>query len=68
MNYDNTVSVKCPMCGFENKLDKMAQDWYRIKDGDPFVMTCDSENGGCDRFFVARVTLSHNVTTALVDI
>lgn len=47
--------VKCPYCGFENEVE---HDVFYKKS---HLVTCDSEEGGCDRNFVADVAVS--VTT-----
>lgn len=64
MEFYGTLSIKCPMCGYVNKLSHTSQkEYYHIESGKPFVMCCDSEEGGCDRYFVAEVTLSASVET-----
>ena len=58
----DAVQIKCPYCGHEG--------FYSIKERyGPFVVLCDSEEGpGCDRYFVAKVSFTANVTTmSIVD-
>ena len=63
MQYHRTISIKCPMCGFVNKITPAQSDYLNAQDGKPFVMTCDNEEGGCDRYFVVEVTLSAAIKT-----
>jgi hypothetical protein len=51
------------MCGFVNKITPAQSDYLNAQDGKPFVMTCDNEEGGCDRYFVVEVTLSAAIKT-----
>jgi hypothetical protein len=68
MEYTWTVHIICPMCGHDNKLTSEALKLYNAKDGRPFVMTCDNEEGGCDRYFVAEIVLTPTVRTSTIDI
>ncbi len=42
------VKVKCPYCGFVNKVS-VENYWH------PRVVTCDIDEGGCERDFVLKV-------------
>ena len=54
LEYLYDIRVKCPYCGFENVIKaKSVNNSYH-----PNVVTCDSEEGGCDRFFGVKITLS----------
>ena len=48
--YTKVVRVKCPYCGFENKI-------YSGNDGEIDSMYCDVEEGGCDKLFGFQVNL-----------
>lgn len=61
MEFRIKLIVKCPMCGHLNKMDSRA--YYKVEPGRPFIMTCDSEEGGCDRYFVAQINVVANVKT-----
>lgn len=47
-----TITVKCPYCGA--RMNVAVTNDYRQKK----VVTCDMENGGCDKDFVVSVTVS----------
>lgn len=64
MEYNRPVSIKCPMCGTINKLKPRLIEAENIRNGIPFIFLCDNENGGCDRWFVAKITLQPTVKTA----
>jgi hypothetical protein len=61
MKYDRTLHVKCPMCGYDNKISEQQQNNLGVKEGRPFIVLCDNEEGGCDRYFVVEVTLTAHV-------
>jgi len=63
MYLSTTLLVKCPMCGHLNKLDTKAQQYYLVENDKPFIMTCDMEEGGCDRYFVCKIVLTSNIHT-----
>lgn len=48
------VKVKCPYCGFVNKIS--VENHWR-----PGVVTCDVDKGGCERDFVLKV--KHEIST-----
>jgi hypothetical protein len=48
------VEVKCPYCGISNKLLVDIDSVYIY----PRVVTCDMEEGGCDKDFVIKPHLS----------
>ena len=53
----DAVQIKCPYCECEG--------FYTIKDQrSPFVVLCEADYHGCDRYFVASVRFSAIVTTA----
>lgn len=68
MNYPYTISVKCPMCGHTNQVTDAWLDAIHAEYGKPFVMTCDNEEGGCDRVFVAKIVFTPSVRTSTVEI
>lgn len=54
------VRIRCPYCGTDG--------YYSITDSRPFVVLCDIESGGCDKYFAAKVRMFAIVTTmAIVD-
>ena len=67
MNYPYVIEVRCPMCKHVNTLDEKQLDYYSAKNNKPFVICCDSEEGGCDRYFVVKITLEPHVQTYIVD-
>ena len=40
------VAAECPYCGFKQEM--------RLGSGTQLVI-CDCDNGGCDRYYVARI-------------
>ena len=56
MKYNPIVTLKCPMCGHENKHVAVNENKK-----EPFTFFCDGEEGGCDRYFVAVIDIT--VTT-----
>lgn len=62
MKYSFPITVICPMCGIVNTLRPEIQ--RGVIDRKPFIVLCDGESGGCDRYFVAEVTLNVTVRTA----
>lgn len=52
------ITAKCPECGLENKVILN----YSINEYDPQIVTCDSDNGGCENYFAVRVKLLPEVT------
>ena len=55
MPMERYVHTTCPYCGKEAKVK--AEDNY----GEKKVVLCDSEEGGCDKYFVADITVFFNV-------
>jgi len=51
------VYSTCPYCGFKNGRYLQIQ-WHKH---DTFIVTCDSEEGGCDQEYVIRVEPSFQV-------
>lgn len=56
------ISAKCPYCGRPNKLPIDANN-FTGRD----IVNCDSENGGCDRYFVAFWTVAVRTDTKSID-
>ena len=52
---DFWAKVKCPYCGFE-QMARAHPQWFKQ------VVTCDLEEGGCDRDYVVRVAIQAVVT------
>ncbi len=53
MNYDyQWITATCPHCGFLNKISSQF-----LENRNPKAIYCDSEEGGCDKLFVVKVTL-----------
>lgn len=59
--FADAVQIRCPYCGTDG--------YYSITSMDsPFVVLCDIESGGCDKYFAAKVKLTATVTTmAIID-
>jgi transcription elongation factor Elf1 len=52
-----TAYFTCPYCGYSNHA------WVKMDDdGKPLVVSCDPENGGCDRYFVVIHHISVKTT------
>jgi transcription elongation factor Elf1 len=52
-----TAYFTCPYCGYSNHA------WVKMdEDNRPRVVTCDMENGGCDRDFVVNHHISIKTT------
>lgn len=50
-----TVKVTCPYCGniqYRNVKERCVV----------LLVSCESEEGGCDEYFVSRIVLSYDVT------
>lgn len=47
----------CPYCGYSNRMLVSLKHIRR-----PLVVTCDMENGGCDRYFVVMHAFSVETT------
>jgi hypothetical protein len=54
---------RCPHCGHENS------HWFGIWANCPEIVTCDSEEGGCDTYFAvtARVDVTVTVTPRKIE-
>ena len=64
MKYESAISIKCPMCGYTNVVGaRVLIEHYHAHDGSPFIFLCDSEEGGCDRYFVTQINLVASVHT-----
>ena len=44
------IEVKCPYCGTLNKVSVASEHYWH-----PRVVTCDIDEGGCERDFVLKV-------------
>ena len=53
------VEAVCPMCGFAGH--------FTFEDRAPRVILCPCDDGGCDRYYFAKVTLKAVVTTATIN-
>ena len=53
------VEAVCPMCGFAGH--------FTFEDRPPRVILCPCDYGGCDRYYVAKVTLKAVVTNATIN-
>jgi len=63
MKFTDTVLIKCPICGHHNNFDYKAMEYYKVKKAQPFVMSCDMDDGGCDCYFVVEINLVAHVHT-----
>lgn len=54
--------VKCPYCGFENKV-YVGEDFYLPKK----IITCDIDEGGCDKDFVIDVIKKIEIKTYKIE-
>ena len=52
------VEVECPYCQVVNKVDLGNQQYIHTE-----VVTCNTNDGGCDKEFVAKVYLFAKVET-----
>jgi hypothetical protein len=59
-SYASAVWTRCPYCGFKNvtKLDEMVQ-WPTTH-----LVTCDCEEGGCDKKYAITVTWYSKIEVA----
>jgi len=50
---DHRAPVSCPYCGFINTVAmSVSERWPR-----PRVVLCDCDEGGCDSYFVAKISI-----------
>lgn len=57
------VEIKCPYCGFVNKVNLEYEDQYPS----PGIIICDSEEGGCDRYFVIKPRINLEARTFKIE-
>lgn len=50
-----TIIVKCPYCGVKNKTKIELDGLFEKK-----IITCDLDDGGCDKDFVVKTKISIN--------
>lgn len=56
-----TITVSCPYCG--TRVNVSVTNDYRQKR----VITCDAENGGCDKDFVVAAEVSIKATALKIE-
>lgn len=56
-----TIKVKCPYCGMENKVE--VNELY----DDAKIVFCDILRGGCEKMFVADISVAINAQTRKVE-
>lgn len=54
------MKVKCPYCEFDNKLGTDRRGGYSF-------VTCDLEEGGCDKTFVVDITITRTATAKKIE-
>jgi hypothetical protein len=63
MIYSSSIYIACPYCShLHNLSSRTLEEVFHAQNGKPFVVVCDLEEGGCDKEFVARITLSQKVS------
>lgn len=64
MKYEKAISIKCPMCKYVNIVSAgVLRERLHVHEGAPFIFLCDTEKGGCDRYFVTEIHLVPHVRT-----
>lgn len=53
------LTVICPYCGFTQSRE--------VDPSKPQLMTCDSDEGGCDKTFVVRASIRPTVDTYKIE-
>ena len=59
MKFFYTIVVICPICGYHNTLTDKMREILQVREGHPFIITCDSDEGGCDSHFAVVIKLTH---------
>jgi hypothetical protein len=57
-----SVEVRCPYCGTVNMVDIEFPGYSQ-----PRVITCDIEQGGCDKYFVVQPHVNVEVKTYKIE-
>ena len=63
-----SANAHCPYCKFTNVINHKWDIPESARWGRPFILECDSEEGGCGRYFAAKIKLEVVTETRPVDL
>lgn len=57
------VEAKCPECG---TINEVSMEFTDKGYGSPMITICEPSEGGCDKYFAVKATLTATAKTAIV--